>query len=181
MYPHHPSYITAEPMYPHHPSYTTHARSRTHFTSYLPTVYSTHKSSIAAKVFISQPEDGQCKGPKPVVVLYLVNSAHIFVIIQFCQTSTYTPNQFTSNSNVMFLVKFFLLPLRARAICVMHSYHYPIQFSIFTKVKRTEIGLTPFPLLPTLKPLGCIVNLTKNHDKLLKTNILQKAKELNAI
>ena len=34
--------------YPHHPSYTTHARSRTHFTSYLPTVYNTRKSSIAA-------------------------------------------------------------------------------------------------------------------------------------
>jgi len=37
-----------EPMYPHRPSYTTHARSRTHLTSYLPTVYNTHKSSIAA-------------------------------------------------------------------------------------------------------------------------------------
>jgi hypothetical protein len=41
-----------EPMYPHHPSYTTHARSRTHFTSYLPAVYNTRKSSMAAyKVF----------------------------------------------------------------------------------------------------------------------------------
>ena len=40
--------ITAEPMYPHHPSYTTHERSRTHFTSYLPTVYNPHKSSVAA-------------------------------------------------------------------------------------------------------------------------------------
>jgi len=35
-------------MYPHHPSYTTHARSRTHSTPYLPTVYNTHKSSVAA-------------------------------------------------------------------------------------------------------------------------------------
>jgi len=47
--------------------------------------------------------------------------------------------------------------------------------------KRTEIGLTPFPLLPTLKPLVCIVKLTKNYDNLLKTTILQKAKELRAI
>jgi len=40
--------ILAEPMYPHHPSYITHARSHTHFSSYLPTVYNPHKSSVAA-------------------------------------------------------------------------------------------------------------------------------------
>jgi len=41
-------HIIAEPMYPHHSSYITHARSGTNFTSYLPTVYNPHKSSIAA-------------------------------------------------------------------------------------------------------------------------------------
>jgi len=42
------TYNSRTPMYPHRPSYTTHARSRAHFTSHLPTVYSPHKSSIAA-------------------------------------------------------------------------------------------------------------------------------------
>jgi len=39
----------------------------------------------------------------------------------------------------------------------------------------------PFPLLSALKPLGCTVNRKKNDGKLLKTNILQKAKKLNGI
>ena len=40
--------VWVPPMYPHHPPYITHAKSCTHFTSYLPTVYNPHKSSIAA-------------------------------------------------------------------------------------------------------------------------------------
>jgi len=32
-----------------------------------------------------------------------------------------------------------------------------------------------------VKPLGCIVTRTKNYDKLLKTIVSQKSKELNAI
>jgi len=31
--------------------------------------------------FVSQPEDGQCKVPKHVVVLYVINSIHISTII----------------------------------------------------------------------------------------------------
>jgi len=34
-------------VYLHHPSYITHSRSRTHSTSYVPTVYNPHKSSVA--------------------------------------------------------------------------------------------------------------------------------------
>ena len=57
-----------------------------YFTSYLPTVYNKHKSSIAAyQVFvIYQPEDGQCKVPKHVVVLYVINYIHISTIIWLC-------------------------------------------------------------------------------------------------
>jgi len=32
----------------HHATYITHARSHSHSTSYLPTVYNPHKSSVAA-------------------------------------------------------------------------------------------------------------------------------------
>ena len=42
------TYNRRTPMYPHRPSYITHTRSRAHLTCYLPTVYSPHKSSIAA-------------------------------------------------------------------------------------------------------------------------------------
>jgi len=43
-----------------------------------------HKSSVAAyeDFFISQPEDGQCKMPKYIVVLYVINSTHMSTIIQ---------------------------------------------------------------------------------------------------
>jgi len=48
-------------------------------------LYTTHISRVylLTKVifFISQPEDGQCKVPKRVVVLYVVNSIHISTII----------------------------------------------------------------------------------------------------
>jgi len=57
-----------------------------HLTSHLPTVYCPYKSSIAAYLvlFISQPEDGQCQGPKHVVVLYVINSIYISTIIYLC-------------------------------------------------------------------------------------------------
>ena len=35
-------------------------------------------------IFISQPEDGQCRWPKHVVVLYVINSLHISTIIYLC-------------------------------------------------------------------------------------------------
>jgi len=38
-------------------------------------------SAIIRYFFISQPEDGQCKVPKHVVVLYVINSIHISIII----------------------------------------------------------------------------------------------------
>ena len=49
--------------------------------------------------FISQTEDGQCKMPKLVVVLYVVNSIHVSTTIQLFQTNTYTPIQFNYKQN----------------------------------------------------------------------------------
>ena len=80
-------------MYPHRPSYTTHARSRTHSTPVLPSVYNPHKSSVAAYQCFSfiEPEDGPRKGPKRVVVLYVINYTylyhHIVVLVKYKNSS----------------------------------------------------------------------------------------------
>ena len=94
-------YVGWVPTPPIHPSYITHARSHTHFTSYPPTVYNPHveHSCLLSFFFISQPEDDQCKVPKHVVVLYVINSIHISTIIHLCQTNTYTPIQYNYKHN----------------------------------------------------------------------------------
>jgi len=66
-------------MYPHHPSYTTHAR-------FVPTspltspLYIIHASRVQLlnKFFIYQPDDGQWKVPKHVVVNYVINYIYIY-------------------------------------------------------------------------------------------------------
>ena len=66
-------------MYPQHPSYTTHARSRTHSTPDHPTAYNPQVQYSCLPMFlIYQPEDGQWKGPKHVVVLYVINYTYLY-------------------------------------------------------------------------------------------------------
>jgi len=40
--------------------------------------------TFLGREIISQPDDGHCKGPKHVAVLYVINSIHISTIIKLC-------------------------------------------------------------------------------------------------
>ena len=68
-------------MYPHLPTSMTHMISCAHLTSYLPFVYSPHKSRITAyQVFHVQPEDGHCQALKHAVVPCVVNTIYTSTI-----------------------------------------------------------------------------------------------------
>ena len=71
------------------------------YSTYLTSpLYTTHISRVQLLTkffFVSQPEYGQCKVQKHIVVLYVINSIHISTIIQLGQTNTYTPMQFEAS------------------------------------------------------------------------------------
>ena len=75
----------------------SHARSHTHSTSYLPTVYNPHKSSVdVSKLLNYQPEDGQ-KWPKQVVDLYVINYTYLYHHIVVLDKYTHSNLAITGN------------------------------------------------------------------------------------
>jgi len=50
-------------------------------------------------VFISQPEDAQCKVPKHVVVLYVINSIYIYIYHHIVMLDKYI------NSNLVYIYR----------------------------------------------------------------------------
>ena len=139
----------------------------------------------------NEPEYGQCKVPKYIVVLYVMKSIHISTIIQLCQTNTYTPIQFNYKHNGDDEPYDSITKFRNWAQCnteghtIFHHWtrsgtHSFPQISIIGHdilLKCTPNFITALDLLKSFTPYSIIGNdlvqlHAKSHQCTLSTNIL---------